>query len=168
MTRVYVQGAAVYEYGNPTPAEQAHLEAVNRARANPLAEASRLGIDLFEDVAPGAISGDLVIVGANGDDDDDGGPSGSANIIKRKPVFLRFSDRFTRGRGRQASPRTRLGKAVDRTPACAFHYSAMAFRAWLTRASIRNKQGLAPTSVGGPGRSRWISIGRSSGDFFYI
>ncbi|MCP4692122.1 MAG: hypothetical protein GY859_29015 [Desulfobacterales bacterium] len=49
------KSAASYECGNPTPAEQAHLDAVNRARANPLAEAARLDIDLFEGVAPGAI-----------------------------------------------------------------------------------------------------------------
>ncbi len=52
MARVYVQSAAFYEYGNPTPAEQAHLETVNRARANSLAEDSRLSIDLIEGVAP--------------------------------------------------------------------------------------------------------------------
>ncbi len=53
--RGFVQGAASYECGNPTPAEQAHLEAVIRSRANPLAEAP-LAIDLFEGVAPGAIA----------------------------------------------------------------------------------------------------------------
>lgn len=47
-----------YTYGNPTAAEQAHLEAINRARANPQAEAQRLGFDLFEGTSPGAISGD--------------------------------------------------------------------------------------------------------------
>ena len=31
-----------YTYGNPTSAEQAHLEAINRARMNPQAEANRL------------------------------------------------------------------------------------------------------------------------------
>ncbi len=35
-------------YGNPSVAEQLHLEAINKARANPLAEAARLGIDLNE------------------------------------------------------------------------------------------------------------------------
>ncbi len=35
-------------YGDPTPEEQAHLEAINRARANPAAEAARLGIELNE------------------------------------------------------------------------------------------------------------------------
>ncbi len=45
-----------YEYGEPTADEQAHLEAINRARADPLNEAARLGIDLFEGVPPGEIS----------------------------------------------------------------------------------------------------------------
>jgi len=45
-----------YDYGDPTPEEQAHLESINRARADPLAEAARLGIDLFEGTEPGAIS----------------------------------------------------------------------------------------------------------------
>ncbi len=35
-------------YGDPTPEEQAHLEAINRARANPALEAARLHIDLNE------------------------------------------------------------------------------------------------------------------------
>ncbi|MBB5347171.1 carboxypeptidase regulatory-like domain-containing protein [Desulfoprunum benzoelyticum] len=35
-------------YGDPSAEEQAHLEAINRARANPAAEAARLGIDLNE------------------------------------------------------------------------------------------------------------------------
>ena len=35
-------------YGDPTPEEQAHLEAINRARANPSSEAARLDIDLNE------------------------------------------------------------------------------------------------------------------------
>ncbi|MCP4686572.1 MAG: hypothetical protein GY859_00885, partial [Desulfobacterales bacterium] len=56
--RVYVQRAVDYDYGNPTPAEQAHLEALNRARANPHAEAARLGLDLFEGVDPAEISGE--------------------------------------------------------------------------------------------------------------
>ena len=40
----------------PTAAEQAHLEAINRARMNPLAEAARLGISLNEGLPPGTIS----------------------------------------------------------------------------------------------------------------
>lgn len=47
-----------YEYGNPTPYEQAHLEAINRARANPLGEAARDGIDLFEGVPSGELTSD--------------------------------------------------------------------------------------------------------------
>lgn len=50
-------GVMAYSYGNPTAAEQAHLEAINQARANPQAEAARLGIDLFEGVDAGEIDG---------------------------------------------------------------------------------------------------------------
>lgn len=52
-----VQADVTYSYGDPTPAEQAHLEKINWARANPLAEAARLGIDVMEGVPSGAISG---------------------------------------------------------------------------------------------------------------
>ncbi|GEM_PF-4891190 len=46
-----------YQYGNPSAAEQAHLEAINYARANPVAEASRLGLSsVSEGSQPGAIS----------------------------------------------------------------------------------------------------------------
>ncbi|MCP3946334.1 MAG: hypothetical protein GY709_05865, partial [Herbaspirillum sp.] len=51
-------GVRVVVYGDPTAAEQAHLEALNRARLNPPAEAVRLGIDLFEGVPEGKISSD--------------------------------------------------------------------------------------------------------------
>ncbi|HOP46388.1 MAG TPA: IPTL-CTERM sorting domain-containing protein [Desulfobacteraceae bacterium] len=54
--RVYVENGPVYDYGDPTPAEQAHLEAINRARLNPAAEAARLGIDLNEGLTDGTIS----------------------------------------------------------------------------------------------------------------
>ncbi len=40
-----------FSYGDPSALEQAQLELINRARANPLKEAKRLGIDLFEGVA---------------------------------------------------------------------------------------------------------------------
>ena len=40
----------------PTAAEQYMLELINRARANPPAEAARFGIDLNEGLAPGTIS----------------------------------------------------------------------------------------------------------------
>jgi len=47
-----------YQYGNPSNAEQAHLEAINRARMNPVAEASRLGLSsLTEGVPAGKITG---------------------------------------------------------------------------------------------------------------
>ncbi|MCP4696941.1 MAG: hypothetical protein GY862_08845 [Gammaproteobacteria bacterium] len=47
-----------YLYGDPTPAEQAHLEAINRARADPQAEALRLGLsDLAEGTQAGAVTG---------------------------------------------------------------------------------------------------------------
>jgi uncharacterized protein YkwD len=42
----------------PTAAEQYMLEMINRARANPAAEAASLGIDLNEGLAPGTISAD--------------------------------------------------------------------------------------------------------------
>ncbi len=45
-----------FEYGDPTDNEQAHLEAINRARLNPLVEASRLNLNLFEGTVTGAIS----------------------------------------------------------------------------------------------------------------
>lgn len=44
--------AAVY----PTALEQYMVELINRARANPAAEAARLGIDLNEGLSPGALS----------------------------------------------------------------------------------------------------------------
>ena len=37
-----------YDSGNPTPDEQLVLEYINRARANPIAEGQRLGIDIHE------------------------------------------------------------------------------------------------------------------------
>jgi uncharacterized protein YkwD len=43
--------------GEPTALEQYVLELMNRARANPLAEASRLGIDLNQGLAAGTITG---------------------------------------------------------------------------------------------------------------
>ena len=55
-TGVYVGNTGEYAYGDPTPAEQAHLEAINHARLNPEAEALRLGIDLNEGLPPGTIS----------------------------------------------------------------------------------------------------------------
>jgi len=45
-----------YDSGNPTTSEQLMLELVNRARANPGAEAARLGIDLNQSLAAGTIS----------------------------------------------------------------------------------------------------------------
>ena len=39
-----------YSHGDPNAEEQAMLELVNRARANPAAEASRFGIDLNEGI----------------------------------------------------------------------------------------------------------------------
>lgn len=48
---------SAYIYGDPTPAEQVHLEVINRARANPQAEADRLGIGLLAGVPAGKIDG---------------------------------------------------------------------------------------------------------------
>lgn len=46
----------LYDYGDPTVSEQYMMEMVNRARANPAAEAARLGIDLNDGLDPGTIS----------------------------------------------------------------------------------------------------------------
>ena len=43
-----VRAAVLYDSGDPTPAEQQVLEYINRARANPVAEGQRLGIDIHE------------------------------------------------------------------------------------------------------------------------
>ena len=43
-----VTGLVRYDSGNPTPDEQLVLEYINRARANPIAEGQRLGIDIHE------------------------------------------------------------------------------------------------------------------------
>lgn len=48
----------LYSHGEPTPQEQLMLELVNRARANPAAEAARLGLDLNEGLPPDTISPD--------------------------------------------------------------------------------------------------------------
>lgn len=45
-----------YDHGAPTAHEQLLLELVNRARANPSAEAARLGIGLNDGLPPGTIS----------------------------------------------------------------------------------------------------------------
>jgi hypothetical protein len=45
-----------YSHGNPTNHEQLMLEQMNQARANPNAEAKRLGIKLDEGLRPGSIS----------------------------------------------------------------------------------------------------------------
>jgi len=50
------QALNYYDHGDPTPYEQLMMELVNRARADPGAEAARLGIDLNEDLAPGTIT----------------------------------------------------------------------------------------------------------------
>src|SRR5208337_3629274 len=43
-----VKASIEYDSGDPTAAEQLVLEYVNRARANPIAEGQRLGIDIHE------------------------------------------------------------------------------------------------------------------------
>ena len=55
--RIYIRSTG---YGNPTPAEQAHIEALNQARLNPPSEAERLGIDLNEGLAAETLSSDPV------------------------------------------------------------------------------------------------------------
>ncbi|MHB9008331.1 MAG: CAP domain-containing protein [Limisphaerales bacterium] len=49
---------ASFSHGDPTPQEQLMLELVNRARANPTAEALRLELDLNEGLEPETISPD--------------------------------------------------------------------------------------------------------------
>lgn len=51
-------GLTLYSHGDPTPQEQLMLELINRARANPAAEAARLGLDLNEGLPPDTISPD--------------------------------------------------------------------------------------------------------------
>jgi len=46
----------LFEHGNPNTSEQYLLELVNRARANPTAEAARFGIDLNQGLTPGTIT----------------------------------------------------------------------------------------------------------------
>jgi uncharacterized protein YkwD len=48
--------SSLYQHGNLSAHEQATLELVNAARANPLGEAARLGIDLNQGLTPGAIA----------------------------------------------------------------------------------------------------------------
>jgi uncharacterized protein YkwD len=45
-----------YQFGDPTPQEQLTLELINRARANPTAEANRFGIGLNQGLPAGTIS----------------------------------------------------------------------------------------------------------------
>jgi uncharacterized protein YkwD len=45
-----------YQFGNPTPQEQLTLELLNRARANPTAEAQRFGISLNQGLPAGTIT----------------------------------------------------------------------------------------------------------------
>jgi hypothetical protein len=52
---VLAQGVTRFSHGEPTVQEQLMLELVNRARANPVAEAARLGIDLNEGLPAGTI-----------------------------------------------------------------------------------------------------------------
>jgi hypothetical protein len=53
------EGTNFYDHGNPTVHEQLMLELINRARANPGAEAARLDIDLNQGLAPGTIADTL-------------------------------------------------------------------------------------------------------------
>ncbi len=53
---VRAAASQAYDHGNPTATEQLMMELVNRARANPGAEAARLGIDLNAGLEPGTIT----------------------------------------------------------------------------------------------------------------
>ncbi len=57
-TPVKTQSAAQspYDHGDPTPQEQLLLELINRARANPLEEVSRLKLDLNQGLPAGTIT----------------------------------------------------------------------------------------------------------------
>ncbi len=52
-----VKAAILYDSGNPTADEQLVLENVNRARANPIAEGQRLGIDIHEGLSNPSLVG---------------------------------------------------------------------------------------------------------------
>ncbi len=52
-----VKAAVLYDSGDPTPAEQLVLEYINRARSNPIAEGSRLGIDIHEGLSDPSLVG---------------------------------------------------------------------------------------------------------------
>ncbi len=52
-----VTGAVLYDSGNPTAEEQLVLEYINRARANPIAEGQRLGIDIHEGLSNPSLVG---------------------------------------------------------------------------------------------------------------
>lgn len=56
---LFVRNSALaFDYGDLSANEQAHLEEINRARLNPVAEAMRFNFDLFEGTQTGAISGE--------------------------------------------------------------------------------------------------------------
>ena len=52
-----VTGAVLYDSGNPTADEQLVLEYINRARADPIAEGQRLGIDIREGLSNPSLVG---------------------------------------------------------------------------------------------------------------
>jgi uncharacterized protein YkwD len=54
---LFAADATGYDYGDPSVAEQVHLEEINLARKDPQAEAARHGIELQEGVETGKISG---------------------------------------------------------------------------------------------------------------
>jgi hypothetical protein len=51
------KAALLYDSGDPTPEEQLVLEYINRARANPIAEGQRLGIDIHEGLSDPSLVG---------------------------------------------------------------------------------------------------------------
>jgi hypothetical protein len=52
-----LRAAVLYDSGDPTPAQQLVLEYINRARANPVAEGQRLGIDIHESLSDPSLVG---------------------------------------------------------------------------------------------------------------
>ncbi len=75
-----------YSYGNPTAAEQAHLERINRARLNPLDEAAR-----YPAAPPNGINGNL----------NEGPPSSTITTTAKQPLTFN-SKLLTAARGHSA------------------------------------------------------------------
>jgi|GEM_PF-2465749 len=61
LSLISINNVFAYSYGDPSAAEQAHLEYINRARADPVAEAQRLGLsDVLEGVTDSSTTSNKV------------------------------------------------------------------------------------------------------------